>query len=53
MSKLYDAIEEPFVRPTQSGPDLFVILGLLVLVVVIVVVVFLVLRRRRKGGWKK
>ena len=49
MTKLYDAIEEPFVRPTHTGPDLFVILGLAVLVVAIVVVVLLVLRRCRKG----
>ena len=49
MMKLYDAIEEPFVRPTHTGPDLFVILGLAVLVVAIVVVVLLVLRKRRKG----
>ena len=49
MMKLYDAIEEPFVRPASSEPDLFVILGLLVLVVVIVVVMLLMLRKRRKG----
>ena len=49
MIKLYDVIEEPFVRPTHSGPDLFVILGLIDLVAVIVVMVLLVLHRRRKG----
>ena len=49
MTKLYDVIEEPFVRPTHTGPDLIVILGLVVLVVVIVVAVLLVLHRRRKG----
>ena len=49
MTKLFDAIEEPYVRPTHSGPDLFVILGLAVLVVAIVVVVLLVLWKRRKG----
>ena len=49
MTKLFDAIEEPYVRPTHSGPDLFVILGLAVLVVVIVAAVLLVLRKRRKG----
>ena len=47
--KLFDAIEEPFVRPTHTGPDLFVILGLAVLVIVIVAVVLLVLRKRRRG----
>ncbi len=47
--KLYDAIEDPFVRPTHTGPDLFLILGLAVLVVAIVVAVLLVLRKRRKG----
>ena len=49
MTKLFDAIEEPYVRPTHSGPDLFVILGLAVLVVAIVAAVLLVLRKRRKG----
>ena len=49
MTKLYDVIEEPFVRPTHTGPDLIVILGLVLLVVVIVVAVLLVLRKRRKG----
>ena len=49
MTKLYDGIAEPFVEPASSGPDLFVILGLLVLVVVIVVVVLLMLRKRRRG----
>ena len=50
MTKLYDVIEESyFVEPASSGPDLFVILGLLVLVVVIVVVVLLMLRKRRRG----
>ncbi len=49
MMKLYDAIEDPFVRPTHTGPDLFLILGLAVLVVALVVAVLLVLRKRRKG----
>ena len=47
--KLYDVVQDPIRKLTESDPQLFLICLLLVLVIVIVAVVLLVLRRRRKG----